>query len=93
MQVIVSKLDVEFHDPEHIIGLQPRAQSEKWGKLGGQNSNDIYNSMRVMVIGHHELKGYKGLIKSTTVDGYAFLQLDCRPQQNIAVKLVDLACL
>lgn len=47
--------------------------------------------MRVMVIGHHEMKGYKGFIKSTTPDGYAFLQLDCRPQQNMKIKLVDLA--
>ena len=63
----------------------------KWGKLGGENPNDVYNSLRVMVIGSHELKGYKGHIKSTTLDGYAFLQLDTRLQKSIKVKLVDLA--
>ena len=44
-----------------------------------------------MVIGNHELKGYKGYIKSTTIDGHAFLQLDTRLQKNIKVRLSDLA--
>lgn len=44
-----------------------------------------------MVVGTHELKGYKGVIKSTTPDGYAFVQLDTRLQQNIKLNLADLA--
>ena len=63
----------------------------KWGKLGEENPNDVYNSMRVMVIGSHELKGYKGYIKSTTPDGYAIIQLDTWLQKSIQVKLIDLA--
>lgn len=93
MQVSVSKSDVEFHNPNHIVSLRPRDEDAKWGKLGERNPNDIYDSMRVMVIGNHGLKGYKGRIKSTTPDGYAFLQLDTRLQQIMKMKLLDLACL
>ena len=93
MQVTVSMVDVEFHSSGAIIGLKPREPYPKWGKLGDRNPNDVYTAKRVMVIGSHELKGYKGFIKSTTPDGYAFLQLDTRLQQSTAVKLVDLACL
>lgn len=63
----------------------------KWGTLGERNANDVYNSMRVMVIGNHEWKGYKGFIKSTTPDGHAFLQLDTHLQKSIKVKLIDVA--
>ena len=93
MQATVSMTDVEFHSPDCIIALQPREQCPKWGQLGERNPNDVYTSKRVMVIGNHELKGYKGLIKSTTPDGHAFLQLDTRLQQTVRVKLMDLACL
>lgn len=93
MQTTVSMVDVEFHNSDVIIGLKPREQHPKWGKLGEQNPNDIYTSKRVMVIGNHKLKGYKGFIMSTTPDGYAFLQLDTRLQQSVAIKLVNLACL
>ena len=93
MQATVSMVDVEFYNSDNIIGLKPREQYPKWGKLGEQNPNDIYTSKRVMVIGSDELKGYKGFIKSTTPDGHAFLQLDTRLQQTVRVKLMDLACL
>ncbi len=93
IQATVSMMDVEFHGSDGIIALKPREQCPKWGKLGERNPNDVYISKRVMVIGNHELKGYKGLIKSTTPDGYAFLQLDTRLQQAVRVKLMDLACL
>ncbi len=76
-----------------FIGLRPRDEYAKWGKLGGENPNDVYNSQRVIVIGNHQFKGYKGLIKSTTPDGYAFMELDSRLQQRYKIKLLDLACL
>ena len=92
LQVSVAKSDLEFHTTD-IIGLRPRADYAKWGKLGSENPNDVYNSKRVIVIGNHQFKGYKGRIKSTTADGYAFLELDSRLQQRYKVKLLDLACL
>ena len=93
MQVSVSKWDVEFHISPQNIGLRPRDDYAKWGGLSGKNPNDVYNSMRVVVVGNHVLKGYKGVIKSATLDGDAFLQLDARLQESIKVKLTDLACL
>ena len=93
IQATVSTADVEFYNPDQLISLKPREQYPKWGKLGERDPNDVYISKRVMVIGNHKLKGYKGFIKSTTPDGSAFLQLDARLQQIVVVKLVDLACL
>ena len=92
LQVSVAKSDLEFHTTG-IVGLRPRAEYAKWGNLGSKNPNDVYNSKRVIVIGNHQLKGYKGFIKSTTPDGYAFLELDSRLQQRYKVNLLDLACL
>ena len=86
------KFEVEFHTPEHIISLRLRDESTK-KNLDGYNPNSIYVSKRVMVVGRHHDKGYKGFIKSTTSDGYAFLQLDARPQQSIKIQLTDLASL
>ncbi len=84
---------MEFHNSDVIIGLKPREQHPKWGKLGEQNPNDIYTSKRVMVIGNHELKGYKGLSSQQPQMDIAFLQLDTWLQQSVAIKLVNLACL
>lgn len=93
MQVNVQKTDVEFHTPAHIISLQPRDEYPRWGKLGGRNPNDIYLGKRVVVIGMHHLKGYKGHIRSTSPDGYAMVQLDTQLQQTQKIELVDLASL
>jgi hypothetical protein len=83
-------MDVEFHTPTVITGLRPREDYPKWGKLGGKNPNDVYIGKRVMVIGLHQLKGYKGRITSTTPDGWAFLQLDSRLQHSTRIELADL---
>ena len=89
----MSESNVEFHSPEFIIGLQPRKPHVTWARLGERNPNDVYNSIRVVVIGSHEYKGYKGYIKSTTPDGYAFVELDSRLQQSVKIRLLDLASL
>lgn len=89
----VLKTDVEFYTPAHINTLKPRDEYPKWGKLGGKNPNDIYIGKRVVVIGKHIFKGYKGTIKTTTPGGFAHVQLDSRVQQTIEVELVDLAIL
>ncbi len=81
-QVNVAKSHVEFYSLEQGISLRPRVGHPKWANLGDQNPNDVFKSMRVVVIGNHEWKGYKGFIKSTTPDGYAFLQLDTPPSEK-----------
>lgn len=90
-QVNVARSHVEFYSQELGIGLRPLVRHPKW--LGEQNPNDVFNSKRVRVIGHHEWKGYKGIIKSTTPDGYAFVQLDTHLQKSLKVELTHLACL
>ncbi len=87
------KSAVEFYIPDNIISLKPQTQHLKWGKLGEVNTNDIYSGKRVMVVGSHEFKGYKGFVKSTTIDGYALVELDSRLQKTVPVKLSDLASL
>ena len=90
-QVNVAKSHVEFYSQEQGISLRPRVAHPKWANLSEQNPNDVFNSMHVVVIGNHEWKGYKGFIKSTTPDGYAFLQLDTHLQRSLKVNLNHLA--
>jgi len=40
------------------------------------NPNQIFVGKKVMVIGAHDLKGSTGVIKDTTPEGHAFLQMD-----------------
>ncbi|KAF9474831.1 hypothetical protein BDN70DRAFT_815019 [Pholiota conissans] len=76
IEVNVSVTEVAFSSATHIVGLQPRGEYSKWGKLGERNPNDVYIGKRVMIIGSHQLKGYKGGIKTTTPEGDAFVELD-----------------
>ena len=82
---------MEFYSPEQAVSLRSRVEHSKWANLGERNPNDVFNSMRVVVIGNHEWKGYKGFIKSTTLDDFAFVQLDTHLQRSFKVKLNNLA--
>ncbi|KAF8199073.1 hypothetical protein BJ912DRAFT_687982 [Pholiota molesta] len=94
IEVNVSKADVEFHSPKHSISLKPRDGYPNWAKLGERNANDVYIGKRVMVIARNAMKGYRGVIKSTTPDGCAFVELDALLRQaNLKVKLLSLTCL
>ena len=93
LQINVARLDVEFHSMDHSLVAEPSQTPShaKWAKLGEKNPNDVFNSKRVVVVGNHVLKGYEGTVKSTTPDGYAFVELDSRIQQTYKVNLYDLA--
>ena len=92
MQIDVLESNVEFHSPD-LVCLQPRNPKKSLAKLGGRNPNQVYEGVRVIVIARHQFKGYKGIVKETTPEGLAIVQLDSRLQQPVQFKLVELAYL
>ena len=60
-------------------------------RLGGQDPNEVYIRKRVMVVGASPYKGYKGLIKTTTPNGTARVELDARLHSCVEVEISHLA--
>jgi transcription elongation factor len=60
-------------------------------RLGGRDPNDVYIGKRVRVVGGSFYKGYKGLIKTTTPNGMARVELDARLESRVEVQISHLA--
>jgi len=59
----------------------------------GHDPNKIYRGKRVVVVGGNRYKAYRGVIKDTTLEGYAWVELDARLQQPEKFSLDGLALL
>jgi len=60
-------------------------------RLGGRDPNEVYIGKRVTVVGASPYKGYKGLIKTTTPNGMARVELDARLHSCVDVQISHLA--
>jgi transcription elongation factor len=83
--------DLQFHSSDFISStLRPRkvAGGER---LGGRDPNEVYIGKRVKLVGASFYKGYKGLIKNTTPNGMARVELDARLQGSVEVQISHLA--
>lgn len=61
--------------------------------LQGQDPNKIYHGKRVIMLGDMPYKSYKGTIKTTNPDGYAWVELEACQQQVVKFSLENLALL
>lgn len=89
---MVPKTDVEFHNRPFITTLRKRKPIGD-SLLRGQDPNKIYLGKRVVVVGGTSYKAYRGTIKTTNPDGYAWVELDARQQQVVKFALEGLALL
>ena len=60
-------------------------------RLGGRDPNDVYIGKRVIVVGGNPYKGYEGLIKTTTPNGVARVELTARLQNCVEIPISHLA--
>lgn len=92
IQVSVKKSDVIFYNSPFITTLRKRTVVGDI-KSRGHDPNKIYRGKRVIVVGGNSYKGYKGIIKDTTLEGYAWVELDVRLQQPEKISLNGLTFL
>jgi hypothetical protein len=93
-QISSAMADIEFFSPPFILTLRRRTQRHL-SDLKGEDPNKIYVGKRVMVVGRHQYKSYKGTIKTTHPAGDAWVELDALYGQQKVIKftLCDLALL
>lgn len=84
---------MEFYSPEFIATtLRPR-KLNGGSKLGGKDPNGVYVGKRVIVVGAGSRKGYKGLIKATSPNGDAWVELEACQQRVEQMRIDHLAIL
>ncbi|KAF8960609.1 hypothetical protein BDZ97DRAFT_1921993 [Flammula alnicola] len=89
----VSSGQVVFYSSDFVATtLRPRNPKLR-NQLGGKDPNGVYKGKRVIVIGSHAWKGYKGLIKDTSPLGKAWVELEACLQRVVELSLGDLAFL
>lgn len=88
----IPKADIEFHNRPFITALRKRKPTDDF-LLRGRDPNKIYHGKRVIVIGDTPYKSYKGTIKSTNPEGFAWVELEARQQQVVKFRLESLALL
>lgn len=80
-------MDVEFYEDDFITTtLRPRKARARKRNLGPKDPNSVYIGKHVLVVDRNAWKGYKGLIKNTSPDGRAWVELEA---QLIAGKRVQ----
>ena len=68
--------DLVFHDDDPTTTtLRPRQERRRWCPLGPRDPNQVYIGKDVVVINKSRWKGYRGIIKSTSPDGLAWVEL------------------
>jgi hypothetical protein len=92
IQISVTTADIEFFSPPFVLTLRRRTQRNLSG-FKGEDPNKIFIGKRVMVVGPHQYKSYKGTIKITNPTGDAWVQLDALQQKLVQLTLHDLALL
>lgn len=73
------------------MALRPRKRCRTDSKLMQDNPNHVYHNKQVIVTGSHIYKGYRGIIKDTTPQGQAFVELAINPPKVVEFKL-DTLC-
>jgi len=58
-----------------------------------QDPYKVYHEKRVIIVGETHYKSYKGIVKTTSLDGYAWVQLEARQQETIKVPVNQIALL
>ena len=92
IQISATMADIEFFIPPFVQTLRRRTQHNLPG-IKGEDPNKMFIGKRVMVVGPHQYKSYKGTIKITHPSGDAWVELDALQQKMIKVTLCDLALL
>lgn len=70
-------MDAEFHEDDFITTtLRPRKASARRHNLGPKDPNSVYIGKSVIIVDRNHFKGYKGLIKDTSPDGHAWVELE-----------------
>jgi ribosomal protein L24 len=92
LQASVSKTDVEFYNRPFMTTLR-RRKPTAGPLLHGRDPNRIYHGKRVVVIGGTHYKSYNGIIKDTSPDGHAWVELEALQQQVVRLPLENLALL
>ena len=69
--------DVIFHEDDPIsTTLRPQQAIRRTCKLGPRDPNHKFIGKHVIVINKSQWKGYRGIIKSTSPDGLAWVELE-----------------
>lgn len=91
-KVSVKQSDIAFYNNPFITTLRKRTPVGNI-KSQGDDPNKIYHGKRVVVVGGNVYKSYRGIIKDTNVEGYAWVELDARLQHLEKISLDGLALL
>ena len=88
--------DVIFYEDDVTCNtLRPRKEDSRSGcRLGPRDRNSVYIGKHVVVINKSQWKGYKGIIKSTSPDGFARVELEATliaHQRTQVIRLEQLA--
>lgn len=89
LKITVEPFKVRFH--EHVpssVHLIPRAPHRI---QTGRDPNSVYVGLRVCVVRTSIYKGYRGIIKNTTVDGNAWVELEACQQRKEWIPLHGLS--
>ena len=96
MQADLLPGDVVFREDEVTLNtLRPRKEDNRSGcRLGPRDRNSVHIGKHVLVINKSQWKGYKGIIKSTSPDGFARVELQATliaHQRTQVIRLDQLA--
>lgn len=71
-------MDTEFQDDDpSSYTIRPRKQRPRQGtRLGPKDLNSVYIGKHVIVVNKSQFKGYRGIIKNTSPDGRAWVELE-----------------
>jgi len=92
IQISAATADIEFFSPPFVLTLRGRTQ-HNISAFKGEDPNKVFIGKRVMVVGRHQYKSYKGTIKITHPAGDAWVELDALQQKIVRFTLSDLALL
>jgi hypothetical protein len=90
-QVCVPKGDVEFYST--FVTTVRKQQTEDIRLPRGQDPNKAYHEKRIIIVGETHYKSYKGIVKNTSLDGYAWVQLEARQQETVKIPISQIALL
>ncbi len=90
-QVCIQKGDVELYSSPFVTTL--RKQTEDIPLPRGQDPNKAYHEKRIIIVGETHYKSYKGIVKNTNLDGYAWVQLEARQQETVKIPISQIALL
>ncbi|KAF8869080.1 hypothetical protein CPB84DRAFT_1755471 [Gymnopilus junonius] len=75
-ETIVLESQLDFHDGDFIMLTLRVRRPGRNVKLGERDPNEVYIGKQIIVHGTHRLKGYRGLIRATTPNGVASVEVN-----------------